>query len=313
MRIAIFGTGGVGGYFGARLALAGADVTFIARGDHLHAIRQDGLRIDTPNGELRVCPAQATDSPAEVGPVDLVLVGVKTWQIGDAAQAIVPMIGSTTLVMPLQNGVEAASQLAAAIGSEHVLAGLCGSFSWIAGPGRIRSIGDANFIRFGEFDNRRSARVTAVLERLQVAGVKADIPADIHAAIWSKFLLVSSFGGVGALTRAPIGVIRTLPETRRMLERCMVEVRDLAHARGIALADTVVADTMGFVDTLAPAGTTSLQRDIIAGQASELEAWSGAVVRLGRESGVPTPLHDFIYDSLLAQEMRARGRLVFPA
>ena len=307
MRIAIFGTGGAGGYFGAQLARAGEEVVLIARGDHLRAIRSEGLRVETSRGEIVIRPSLATDDPAEAGIVDVVLVGVKSWQVPEAAHAIRPLIGPESFVVPLQNGVEASSQLAAVLGSEHVLEGLCGTLSWLSGPGRIRSIGDVHFIKFGELDNRASERTERLRRAFEAAGVNVEVPADVHQALWTKFLFVVSLGGVGAVTRAPVGVVRTLPRTRRMLEGCMREILAVARARGVALPDAIIADRLAFIDSLAPDGTTSLQRDIMEGKPSELEAWNGAVARFGREAGVPTPLHEFIYDSLLPQEMRARG------
>jgi 2-dehydropantoate 2-reductase len=312
MRIVVFGTGGAGGYFGAQLTRAGADVIFIARGDHLSAIRKHGLCIESPAGEAAFRPTLATDDPTQVGKANVVLVGVKAWQVTQAAEAIRPMIGPETFVVPLQNGVEAPSQLAAALGSEHVLGGLCGTFSWVTAPGRIRSVGAGNYIKFAELDNRPSDRAEQLRRVFERAGVNAEIPSDIHKALWQKFLLVTSFGGVGAVTRAPIGIIRTIPETRRFLEQCMQEVLALARARQVALADTVVADTMTVVDSLAARGTTSLQRDIMDGKPSELEFWNGAVVRLARDVEVATPLHEFIYQCLLPQEMQARGKVKFP-
>jgi 2-dehydropantoate 2-reductase len=313
MRIVVFGTGGAGGYFGAQLTRAGVDVVFIARGDHLSAIRTHGLCIETPAGERVFRPALATDDPTQVGKTDVILLGVKAWQVTEAAEAIRPMIGPETFVVPLQNGVEAPSQLAAALGAEHVLGGLCGTFSWVTAPGRIRSVGAGNFIKFAELDNRLSDRAEQLRLMFARAGVNVEIPSDIHKALWEKFLLVTSFGGVGAVTRASIGIIRTIPETRRLLEQCMQEVLAVARARRVALADTVVADTMMRVDSLAANGTTSLQRDIGDGKPSELEFWNGAVVRLAREFEVATPLHEFIYRSLLPQEMRARGKVKFPS
>jgi len=312
MRIAIFGTGGAGGYFGAQLARAGEEVIFIARGEHLQAIRRQGLRVETPKGEFVIQPAQATDDPAQVGAVDVLLVGVKAWQVIDAAHAARPLIGPETFVVPLQNGVETPSQLAAVLGAEHVLGGLCGTFSWLTGPGQIRSIGEAHFVKFGELDNRPSERTERLRKAFDRAGVKVEVPSDIHQALWEKFLFVVSFGGVGAVTRAPVGVIRTVPETRRMLEQCMHEILAVARARQVPLRDTIIANTLAFVDSLAPGGTTSLQRDIAEGKPSELEAWNGAVVRLGCEVGVATPLHEFIYHSLLPLELRARGQVQFP-
>jgi 2-dehydropantoate 2-reductase len=310
MRIAIFGTGGAGGYFGAQLARAGEDVTFIARGEHLKAIRKQGLTVETPRGEIVIHPARATDDPAQVGVVDAVLVGVKSWQVLEAAHAIRPLMGPATFAVPLQNGVEAASQLASVFGVDHVLGGLCGTLSWLTGPGRIRSIGEVHFVKIGELDNRASERAERLRAAFERAGVNVEVPSDIHQALWEKFLFVVSLGGLGAVARAPVGVIRTLPETRRMLKQSMQEILAVARARQVPLDDTVVADKLAFVDSLAPDGTTSLQRDIAEGKPSELEAWNGAVVRLGREAGVSTPLHEFIYCSLLPQELRARGELV---
>jgi 2-dehydropantoate 2-reductase len=312
MRIAIFGTGGAGGYFGAQLARAGEQVIFIARGEHLQAIRRQGLRVDAPHGELVVQPAHATDDPVHVGVVDVILLGVKAWQVLDAAHAIHSLLGPDTCVVPLQNGVEASSQLAAVLGPEHVLGGLCGTFSWRTGPGRIRSIGEVHFVKFGELDNRPSARTDRLRQAFDRAGVTVDIPADIHQALWEKFVLVVSGGGVGAVTRAPIGVIRTVPETRRMVEGCLLEAVAVARARHVPLGKTIIATTLAFIDALAPGATSSLQRDIAEGKPSELESWNGAVVRLGHEVGVATPLHELIYHSLLPLEWRARGRLAFP-
>ena len=311
MRIAIFGTGGAGGYFGAHLASAGEEVVFIARGEHLKVIRERGLRVETPGGEI-IARSEATDDPAQVGAVDVVLVGVKTWQVAEAARAMRPMITPQTFAVPLQNGVEAAAQLAGVLGAQHVLGGLCGTISRVTGPGHILSIGETNFIKFGELDNRPSERAELLRQAFERAGVKAEVPSDIQAAVWEKFIFIAPFGGVGAVTRAPAGAIRSLPETRRMLESGMREISEVARAHQVSLAEGIVEKTLGLIDSLAPSATTSLQRDIAAGKPSELEAWNGAVVRLGREKGVPTPLHEFLYHSLLPSESRARGEQSLP-
>lgn len=182
----------------------------------------------------------------------------------------------------------------------------------VSAPGRIRNIGGVSYIKFGELDNTPSERTERLRRAFERAGVSVEIPPDIQKAMWDKFLLVVSFGGAGAVTRAPIGVIRAVPETRRLLERCMDEVLAVARKRDVALADAVVTDTMAFVDSLPPGVTTSLQRDIAGSKPSELEAWNGAVVRLGREHAVPTPTHEFIYSSVLLLELRARGKIAFP-
>lgn len=312
MRIAIFGTGGIGGYFGGRLAQAGADVVFIARGEHLQAIRQNGLKVDSIKGDFVIKPAQATDKPEEVGIVDVVLVTVKAWQISDAAKYMKPMVGPETFVLPLQNGVGAPSQLAKILGYEHVLGGLCGLISYIVGPGHVCHAGADPYIRFGELDNTQSDRT----ERLQTLfdrtpGITANIPSDINAAMWQKFLLIASWSGLGAITRTPIGVFRSQSGTRQMLEQTMIEIHDVARARNINLPGDVIAKTMEFLDTVPSEGTASMQRDIMEEKPSELETQTGAVVRLGQEAGIETPINNFIYQSLLPMEMRARGQLIF--
>jgi 2-dehydropantoate 2-reductase len=313
MRIAIFGTGGVGGYFGGRLAQAGEDVVFIARGDHLQAMSRHGLRVDSINGDFALESVQATDDPAQVGIVDVVLLGVKAWQVPETAEAIRPMVGPETVVLPLQNGVEASSQLAAVLGDEHVLCGLCGLMTFIVEPGHIRHAGADPFIRFGELENRPSERVERLRQAFdRASGVTAEIPPDIQVALWAEFLFVTPWSGVGAVTRSPIGILRDQPETRQMLEQAMAEIYNVGRAHNIALSKDVIGKTMDFVDSLLPEGTASMQRDIMNGQPSELEAQNGAVVRIGQQVGVETPINAFIYNSLLPMEMRARGQLEYP-
>ncbi|WP_444986115.1 2-dehydropantoate 2-reductase [Halomonas mongoliensis] len=307
MRLAIMGSGGVGGYFGARLAEAGQDVTFIARGEHLAQMRRHGLKVSSIEGDLHLPEVKATDEPAEVGAVDAVLVAVKSWQVAEAARAIRPMIGPDTFVVPLENGVEAADTLADRLGQAHVLDGLCGILAWRQAPGHIRHAGVSPFVRFGERDNRRSKRA----ERLKAAfdqarGVTAEIPDDIQVAVWSKFLFICAMSGIGSVTRAPIGVTRSLPETRAMIEQILAEIEAVARARSVALPADAVERAMRFIDALPEASTASMQRDIMAGLPSELESQNGAVVRLGREAAVATPVNAMIHATLLPQEQAAR-------
>jgi 2-dehydropantoate 2-reductase len=312
MRIAVFGAGGVGGYFGGRLAQAGEDVVFIARGDHLKAMVTHGLRVDSVKGDFVLKPVKATDDPAKAGIVDVILVGVKAWQVTKAAEAMRPMVGPETFVLPLQNGLEAPTQLAAVLGDQHVLGGLCGLSTYIVGPGHIRHAGADPFVRFGELDNRPSDRVKRLQKVFERAGVIAKIPQDIHVALWMKFLLITAWSGVGAVTRTPLGVWRSLPETRQMAESALQEIIRVAQARDIALPENAMPTTMKAYDSLPPDITSSMQRDIAEGRPSELDAQIGAVVRFGKEADVATPLHRLIYNSLLPMELRARGQLQFP-
>jgi 2-dehydropantoate 2-reductase len=310
MRIAVFGAGGVGGYFGGRLAFAGEDVVFIARGAHLRAMRTQGLRVESPQGDFIVSPVQATDDPTQVGPVDVVLMAVKAWQVPEAAQAVRPMVGPETFVVPLQNGLEAPAQVAAVLGARQVMGGTCVISSAITAPGCIRHIGLEPSVTFGELDHRPSPRAEHLRQAFVRAEVAAVIPADIQVAIWEKFMAIR-FGPIGAVTRAPVGVLRSVPETRRMVEQACHETPTVARARGVALADDSPTKTMAALDTIAPGIIASLQRDIVGGRPSELDALTAALVRLGDEVGVATPLHAFLYHSLLPQELRARGQLQF--
>lgn len=270
MRIAIFGTGGVGGYFGGRLAQAGEDVVFIARGKHLQALRAHGLRVDSIKGDFVVQPVQATDDPTQIRLVDVILVGVKAWQVPEAVEAMRPMVGPQTFVVPLQNGVEAPSQLADVLGQERVLGGLCGLITFIVEPGHICHAGADPFIRFGELDNRPSKRVERLRQAFDRAvGLTVEIPPDIQAAMWQKFMFLTAWSGLGAVTRAPIGVFRIQPGTRQMLEQTMSEIYNVAQARNIALPKDVIGKMMEFLDSLPLEGTASMQRDIINGRPSK--------------------------------------------
>lgn len=310
MRIAVFGTGGVGGYFGGKLAQAGEDVVFIARGEHLKAIRQNGLRVDSVLGDFIVRPASATDSPAEAGAVDVVLVATKAWQVAEAAGAMKPLIGPQTAVVPLGNGIEHLDQLEKAVGREHLLGGLTRISAFIAGPGHIRHVGIQPYIAFGELDHRASERAAALRDAFaRIPEIKVELPADIHLAMWEKFVFIAAVSGVGAVTRRPMGVYRSVPETRAMLSAALEEVVAVGRAQGVALApDTAQRILATNIDSAAPGVIASMQKDIMEGKPSELEAQTGAVIRLGRAGGVPTPTHAFLYASLLPMELQARGK-----
>jgi len=298
MRIVVYGTGGVGGYFGGRLAQAGEDVTFVARGEHLRAIKTNGLRVDSPSGDFVIYPARTTDNVKEVGETDLVILGVKAWQVPEAARAIKPVVGPTTTVLPLQNGVDAVPQLVDELGSKNVIGGLCRIVSFVVEPGHIRHAGFAPTIIIGELDNQRTERITKIEEVFKQAGLDTTIAADIQVALWTKFLFIASFSGVGALANAPAGVVRSDPKRRAQMLSAMEEIYALAHARGVRLPSDSVEKVMAAVDGLPDDATSSMQRDIAAGKPSELEAQNGAVVRMASESGIDVPTHTLIYHTL---------------
>jgi 2-dehydropantoate 2-reductase len=293
MRIAIIGAGGVGGYFGARLIASGADVTFVARGAHLMAIQQNGLRVESPKGHLHLQPVNATDDVRTVGPADIVLLTVKMYDLERAAAALPPLIAPHTVVVTLQNGVEAVDIVSRHVGREHVAGGVAYVAAVIAEPGLIRHTSLESLI-FGELDGRPSERLAALEAACKHAGVNARASDHIDVDLWSKFARLSVFSGMTAVTRSPIGVLRSDPELLALLQSACEETALVARARGIGLPDALMQEIMRMVEELPHHAKSSMLEDLERGRRLELPWLSGAVVRLGREAGVPTPIHAFI-------------------
>ena len=311
MRFAIVGAGGVGGYFGGLLASSGEDVTFVARGAHLEAIRRDGLRVESVHGNFTVFPAKATDDARTVGPVDVVLFATKTYQLEVAGQALRPLTGPQTVVIPLHNGVDAAERTAAITGREHVLGGVCYVGSMIASPGVIRQQSPFRRIIAGELSGNADAgqvtpRVQAIVDVLAKAGVTAEGSSDIEVSAWAKFAFIGPFSGVGSVTRALAGEIQATSEARQMLHDAIREVIAVALAEGVAVPADLAEKTIAFCDGLPPGMTASMQRDILDGKPSELDSLIGVMVRKGDAHGVAVPTFRFFFGSLLPQEKRAR-------
>jgi len=282
MKIAIVGTGGLGGYYGGLLARAGHEVTFLARGSHLDALRQKGLQVKSVHGDFSVVPAAATDRPEEIGPVGLVLVCVKT------------------------PALDAADRLGAAVGLEHVL----GAVTWIAAnieaPGVIRQSSTFRRIVLGELDGRITPRVQRTVATLQATGITVEPTDNIRKVLWTKFVFIAGFSGLGALTRLEAGDYRAVPETRALMTSLMREVEALARAAGVGLDRDVLDQALAIIDGAAPGMKPSMQRDVEAGRPSELESMIGVVTRKGRELGVPTPTADMVYAALLPGEIKAQ-------
>lgn len=312
MKIAVIGAGGVGGYFGGRLAAAGEDVTFLCRGTHLRSLREHGLRVESIKGDFTVRPVKATDQPDELGTPDIILICVKSFQVPEVAPWLRGNVGPDTLVIPLQNSIEPLHVLPPILGEDHVVGGMCRIVSFQAGPGLIRHVSAEPDIAFGRRDGRDEPRLETLRAAFARAGVAVTLARDIQATLWEKLVFVATMGGLGAVTRAPIGVIRALPETRALFERAMREVSAVAQASGVCVSANVAEQYMAYIDTLAPTATASMQRDIQEERVSELLECNGAILMQARKVGVSTPIHEFIYFSLLPGELRRRGMLTFP-
>jgi len=300
MNIAIVGVGAVGGVFGARLIAAGHTVHFIARGNTLTALRANGLQLTSIDGDLSLPHVHATNDIASIGVVDVVLVCVKSTQVASIAPTLAPMVGPRTAVIPLQNGVEASTQLAQALGEANVLEGLARVIAEQTGPGVIRHMAVTPVIEFGArmrtpADSLAREQIAAFAQAVNAAGMHAIVPESMELALWEKFLFIDPFGTVGAATREPIGVMRADPDVRALLDRCLAEVQAVGVACGVEMPNSAVKRTWERYDSLPPESTTSMQRDLIARRPSEFELQTGSVVRLGRAHHVPTPVHDVLY------------------
>ena len=292
MRVAVVGAGGVGGYFGGRLAEAGVDVTFLARGAHLDAMRARGLRITSPKGDAHLHVA-ATADPAEIGPVDIVLFAVKLYDVERALASLAPLLGPGTAVVPLQNGVDSVDILTRAIGAAHTAGGTCYVSAVIAEPGVIRHTAMDHLI-FGEIDRVRSPRLLAFEEACRPANFRATLSDDIVGDIWTKFVRLSVMSGMTAAARSPLGVIHKNPELWTMLQAAIREAMDVARAKGIQVPETTVEDVATAYAALPAETKSSMLEDLERGRRLELPWLSGAVVRIGGEVGVATPTHRFI-------------------
>jgi 2-dehydropantoate 2-reductase len=298
MRIAVVGAGGVGGGFGAALARAGADVVFIARGAHLAAMKSQGLKVQGGRGETHLVPTQATDNPADVGTVDIVLFCVKLWDVESAGHHIKPLIGPDTAVIPLQNGVDAAERLIPILGSNAVMGGVAQISASIVGPGLIQQVGTFMRMIFGEFDGKRRKRGEDFLALCLKAGFDATLSEQILTELWMKFILLASNAGVMALTRQPIGKLRDDPDLRPVFMAAWREAIDVGRARGVTLPADALEKILDFTSHAPAAMKASMALDLERGNRLELPWLGGKVVELGRQLGVPTPTHNIMYAML---------------
>ena len=294
MRIAVVGSGGVGGYFGGRLAAAGNDVVFVARGPHLTAMRQSGLRVRSVKGDFAVT-APAYEELAEVGPCEVVLFCVKSYDTDAVAARLGPLIEAETAVVTLQNGIDNVPKLSAAVGEEHVVGGAAFIFSTIVEPGVVAHTGGPARILFGKVNGERTERVERLLEACQHAGIDADVPPDIRVTLWSKFAFICALAGMTTSVRLPLGEIRDSAESWPMFRQIVDEVVALARAEGVRLRDDVTEQQIAFGEGLAPDSYSSLHHDLVSGRRMELEALHGVIVRWSRRHGLAAPASEAVY------------------
>jgi 2-dehydropantoate 2-reductase len=295
MKYAILGAGAVGGYYGARLAEAGEDVTFMARGAHLAAIRESGLRIESGNGDACIHPAQATDDPGEVGTVDYILFAVKLFQTEESARFATPMVGPDTTIVALQNGVESATILSDIHGAGRVMDGTSYISSVIAEPGLIRQTGTFASFAFGELDGTMSERGRKLKEAADRAGLKPTYSDDVEMLVWEKFILIATMSAITTSTRKPIGELRDDPDIRALLLASLGEAAAVGRAKGVRLGSDIEAEGLKRIDGFPAEMVASMVHDLNGGKRMELDWMSGAVRRLGREAAIPTPIHDTFY------------------
>jgi len=298
MRIAVVGAGGVGGGYGAALAKAGADVTFIARGAHLAAMKSQGLKVQGGRGETHLVPTQATDDPAEIGKVDIVLFCVKLWDVESAGQTIRPLIGPGTAVIPLQNGIDAAERLIPILGPDAVMGGVAQISASIVGPGVIQQVGSFMRMIFGELDGKRRKRAEDFLALCLKAGFDATLSEQIQTELWMKFILLAGNASIMALARQPIGKLRDDPDLRPIFVAAYRETIDVGRARGVALPADALEKILDFTGHAPPAMKPSMALDLERGNRLELPWLGGKVVELGLKLGVPTPTHGMMYAML---------------
>ncbi len=298
MKITIMGTGGVGGYFGARLANAGGDVSFIARGAHLDAIRTSGLKVESVLGDIHLANPTATDTASDIGPVDIVMFATKLGDMEAAAEACRPMIGAETAVIPFLNGVDAPGVISRVLGDEHACGGVAYISAHIERPGCIRHVGDFARLVFGEHDGSKTDRLREFHSLCADSGIDATLSTDIEGALWEKFALLVAMSGTTAATRGPLGPIRENPISRDVFEAAMRETVAVGRAKGIQVAEDLVDKQMSFLNTLPAEMRASMLVDLEAGKPLEAPWFSGAVSRMGREFGVSTPVNDTLFAAM---------------
>ena len=298
MRIVVIGTGGVGGYFGARLTEAGENVTFVARGAHLEAIKSRGLTVYSALGDMHLRDAHCTENTRDIGHADIVMIAVKLWATDEAIQTAKPLLGKNTGIISFQNGILAEESLIAAYSSQHAMGGVANIAALIEEPGVIRHNGNMASLAFGELNNTQSERAQSLLNACSRANIKAEIPDDINRAIWEKYIRLVTMSAMTTLCRMPIGPIRDEVHTRNLLSQILAEIIDVGKAKGLKFSDNVLQEQLDIIDGYPPSMVASMCGDLRRGYPLEVPWFSGTIVRLGKELNIPTPANGFVYAAL---------------
>jgi len=307
MKIAIIGTGGVGGYLGAKMSKAGFDVTFLARGAHLKAIQENGLQVKSVLGDFKLESVKATDKIEEIGRVDLIIIAVKAWQVKELGTQLKSIVDKNTTILPLQNGVLAVDELKEEIHPDNIIGGLCRIISKIEGPGIINHLAVEPTIVFGEMDGSNTDRIQKIKNVFDLSGIQSKASSNISADLWKKFIAIC-VSGLLAVSKTTYGELREQKETRQMMIDLMSEIYSLSQKIGIQIKPDFVSKAVAFIDSFPPQSTSSLTRDIWEGKPSEIEYQNGTVIKLGKRYGVPTPINRFVYTCILPMEIKTRKK-----
>lgn len=309
MKIAVIGAGGVGGYFGGKIAKAGYGVSFLARGEHLRAIQSSGLTVKSINGDFKIDSVNATDNLENIGKVNLIILAVKAWQVKEIAYELSKIVDNNSVILPLQNGILAVDELKEQIKTENIIGGLCRIISKIESPGVINHFGVIPTIVIGELNNTKSERIKRIIELFDASGIKSKVADDINSELWKKFIAIC-VSGLLAVTRSTYGEIRELQETRVLMIELLNEIYLLSQKIGINIESDFIDKTVSFIDTFPYDSTSSLTRDVWEGKPSEIEYQNGTVVKLGEKYNLDTPLNRYVYNCILPMEKRARAMVI---
>lgn len=307
-KIVIAGAGGIGLYFGGKMIQNGYDVYFLARGETKKLLKSEGLKVESINGDFALEKVQVVEDPKTFGVADIIIVTVKTYQLEDILEQLKPMVGDSTTILPLENGVVAPTILGETLGLEKVIGGLCMISSFKTAPNKIKHQAIDPTITFGELKGPHTPRVDQIKEIFDKSEIKSTVNDDFMVPYWTKMTFITTISGIGAITRVPVGTFRSIPESRELVEQCVKEIVTVAQKSGVDVPFSLIDTTLKTIDSIPPHTTASMQRDIMNGLPSELYQQNGTIYNLGKKLGIETPINKFIFFSLLPSEQEARKK-----